>query len=359
MIKKILKTITGLLILVIVVVAAFTAFLTVTDYRPDALTPLEMTYNNQDTKKVSFDSEFSITTFNIGYCGLDSNQDFFMDGGTMSRSSSRVKTQSNLEKVTAYLSKLNSDVILLQETDIKASRSYGINEYEYMKINFRDFNSSFGFNYKVPWVPVPVTKPMGYVYSGLASFTRFSPTSAARYQYPGSEKWPVQLFELDRCFVENRLDLGSGLELVLINSHLSAFDKGGEIRKKQLAFLKTYINGEYAKGNYVIVGGDWNHVLPGTDPKLFKTSEAWPFWLQNLPEDFTPEGFQWGVDKNIPSNRTVAAAYKEGVNFTSVIDGFLVSPNVEIKSVTGHDLGFENSDHNPVTGVFALKPLIF
>lgn len=240
MIKKILKVATGLVILVIIVVAVFTVFLTLTDYRPEALTPLEMTYNNQDSKKVGFDRTFSVTTFNIGYCGLDSNQDFFMDGGTMSRSSSKVKTQSNLEKVTAYLSKLNSDVIFLQETDIKASRSYGINEYEYMKINFRGFDSSFGFNYKVPWVPVPVTKPMGYVYSGLASFTRFSPAISARYQYPGSEKWPVQLFELDRCFVENRLDLGSGLELVLINSHLSAFDKGGEIRKKQLAFLKTY-----------------------------------------------------------------------------------------------------------------------
>lgn len=359
MIRKILKTVIGLLILVIVLAAAFTAFLTVTDYRPEALTPLTITNCDQELKKAGFDKTFSITTFNIGYCGLDRNQDFFMDGGTMSRSSNKAKTQNNLEKVCSFLSKVDSDVILLQETDTKAFRSYGIDEYEYMKINFKDYDSTFGFNYKVPWVPVPVTKPMGYVYSGLASFTRIAPASAARYQYPGSEKWPVQLFELDRCFVENRLDVGGGMELVLINSHLSAFDKGGEIRRKQLAFLKTYITGEYAKGNYVIVGGDWNHVLPGTDPKLFKTTEAWPFWLQNLPADFTPEGFQWGVDRNIPSNRTVAAAYKEGVNFTSVIDGFLVSPNVEIKSVTGHDLGFENSDHNPVTGVFKLKPLLF
>lgn len=356
MIKKILKTAVGLIILVIIAIAAFVAFLTVTDYRPEATTSLEIAADNQAMNVVGFDRPFSITTFNTGYCGLDRNQNFFMDGGTMSRSSSKAKTQDNLEKITAYLSKLNSDFVLLQETDVKASRSYSINEYEYMKTNFRGFNSTFGFNYKVPWVPVPVANPMGYVYSGLATFTRFTLNSAERYQYPGSEKWPVQLFELDRCFVENRIPAAGGKELVVINSHLSAFDKGGEIRKQQLAFLKTFITGEYAKGNYVIVGGDWNHVLPGTDPMIFKTTEDWPFWLQNLPADFTPEGFQWGVDKNVPSNRTVAAAWKEGANFTSVIDGFLVSPNIDIKSVTGHDLSFENSDHNPVTGVFALKP---
>ncbi len=36
------------------------------------------------------------------------------------------------------------------------------------------------------------------------------------------------------------------------------------------------------------------------------------------------------------------------MNYTSVIDGFLVSPNVEIASVKTLDLGFAHSDHNPV-----------
>jgi len=36
------------------------------------------------------------------------------------------------------------------------------------------------------------------------------------------------------------------------------------------------------------------------------------------------------------------------VNYTSVIDSFLVSPNVEVAIVEARDLGFVNSDHNPV-----------
>lgn len=47
--------------------------------------------------------------------------------------------------------------------------------------------------------------------------------------------------------------------------------------------------------------------------------------------------------------------YVEGENFVTIIDGFIVSPNVEIVNVQGKDLKFENSDHNPVSAVFKLK----
>lgn len=356
MIKKIIKLSGGLLLLFILFLAGFLAYMTITDFKPQKVVLLDVQNNRQNARKLSANIPFSILTFNIGYCGLDKNEDFFMDGGTMSRSSSRAQTQANLEKITSFIGSKNADVILLQEIDLDSSRSFHIDELDYIKTRLKDYAVTFGVNYKVPWVPVPMTNPMGSVYSGIVSFANFSISSGARYQYPGNESWPVQLFELDRCFVENRIPVAGGRELVLINSHLSAFDKGGEIRKKQLAFLKSYITGEFKKGNYVIVGGDWNHALPGTDPKIFKTTEQWPFWLQTLPGDFTPDGFKWAVDKNIPSVRTNAKSYKKGENFTVVIDGFLVSPNVTIMKVTGYDLDFENSDHNPVIGMFVLNP---
>lgn len=353
MIKKIAKTIMYAIIAITLLFTAFLTVLTVSDYRPKVETSLKVQKNGTITLKKG--TALSVTTFNIGYCGLDKNQDFFMDGGTMSRSSSKAQTMTNLEKITAFLADLNSDVLLMQELDIKSTRSYHINELEYMEMTFQDYSSTFGQNYKVPWVPIPVTNPMGAANSGLVTLSKYMTSKATRYQYPGSEAWPVQLFELDRCFIENRIPVEDGKELVLINSHLSAFDEGGEIRKKQLDFLKSYITNEYSKGNYVIVGGDWNHQLPGTDSSRFKSTESWPFWLQMLPEDFTPADYKWAVDSQIPSNRTVAKAYVSGENFLAVIDGFLVSPNVEISSVQGYDLGFENSDHNPVSGVFILK----
>ncbi len=294
-------------------------------------------------------------TFNIGYCGLDQSQDFFMDGGKSSRSFSKEQTIANLQRITAFLLREEPAFILLQEVDVRSSRSFQVNQKEYLQTQLAGYSSTFGLNYKVSWVPAPLPHSMGSVYSGLLTLSSCKSDSAARYQYPGREKWPRQMFDLQRCFIENRLPVEGGKELVLINSHLSAFDEGGRIRQEQLKFLKNHITKEYQeKGNYVIVGGDWNHVLPGTDPELFEASEDRPSWLQEMPQDFTPEGFKWAVDKSVPSVRTTAAPYQEGFNYLAVIDGFLVSPNVEVLKVQGYQLNFENSDHNPVGLVFTL-----
>ena len=278
-----------------------------------------------------------------------------MDGGIGSRSKSKEKTQDNLDNVTRFLTEQNPYFILLQEVDINSTRSYHINEYEHLKQNLSNYSSIYGINYKVPWVPLPITKPHGSVESGVVTLSKYKIDEAVRYQYPGKEKWPRQLALLDRCFIESRMSVEGGKELVLLNSHLSAYDKGGLIRKQQLGFLKDYIEKEYEKGNYVVVGGDWNHLIPGTDPTIFETTQEWPEWLQIIPENFKPEGFKWGADKNVPTNRTNDQAYIKGENYVSVIDGFLVSPNVEIVAVTGHALDFEYSDHNPVTLEFILK----
>ncbi len=341
------------LIVPMVLLVSSLVFIELSRYRPKNKTPLMAT--RQPLPVLQKGGLFSITTFNIGYCGLDRSQDFFLDGGTRSGSGSKPQTLANLQAITGYLQTLDSDFLFIQEIDKKAKRSFYLDELSYMDAHFPNYGISFAVNYKVPYVPVPFTHPMGSVHSGLALLSRYHAKSWTRYQYPGREDWPRQLFELERCFLEAKIPLDNGKILVLINSHLSAFDKGGRIRKLQLQFLKKHIVNEYQNGNYVIVGGDWNHNLPATHPENFPHQEAAPFWLQNLPADFTPKGFQWACDSGIPSVRTVAKPYHQGVNYTAVIDGFLVSPNVDIVKVQGHQLHFASSDHNPVTAEFLLK----
>lgn len=350
--KKTIKIVLWIIGILVLLIGLYFLAMTVSDYKPKAVITLKS--ENKKTNTL-INNEFTIATFNIGYCGLDDKQDFFMDGGTMSRSSSKEKTEENLQGIGKTLLDLDADFIFVQEIDKSATRSNYVNEYDYLKTLLEDYSSTYAINYKVLWVPVPLSKPMGYVNGGLVTFSKYKISDAKRYQYPGTEKWPRQLAELDRCFIETKIPLNNGKTLILLNSHMSAYDKGGFVRKQQLAFLKTFIETEYNKGNYVIVGGDFNHQIPGTDAKSFKTEESWPDWLQTIPNDFTPKGFTWGADKNTPSNRAVASAYKEGVNFLSIIDGFLVSPNVEIKQVKGYDLKFKNSDHNPVKIWLKLK----
>ncbi|MBU5439996.1 endonuclease/exonuclease/phosphatase family protein [Tissierella sp. MSJ-40] len=344
----------GIIILIIAILfGLFLLIITITNYKPEEIT--EIIINNNQGKIIDSSIPLTCTSFNIGYGGLDENQNFFADGGSNSRAASREKVVGNLNDIIELLDTINSDFLLLQEVDFDSSRSYKIDQVKYFQEKYPNYSSVFGINYKVAWVPVPILKPMGKAYSGILTLSKYHAIDAFRVQLPGTEKWPIQLFELDRCFIETRFPVNNGKELVLLNSHLSAFDKGGVIRQQQLNYLKSYIENEYFKGNYIIVGGDWNHNLPDTDPYSFNSTEEWPFWLENLPQDFKPRGFSWAIDKEVPTVRTLAEEYTDGYNFLAVIDGFLISDNVEVLETYAIDNNFRNSDHNPVTIEFLLK----
>ncbi|GAC42031.1 hypothetical protein PPOP_1388 [Paenibacillus popilliae ATCC 14706] len=353
MIKKLLKWLGWIVLTPLAALAIFLIYMTAVDDKPPA--QVELATNNNTTSTLKQGQPFTVTTFNLGYAGLDKGQDFFMDGGTMSRSSSKEQTEANLSAMIDFLQGTRSDLYILQEVDVHSSRSHHSNQVQIIGDRLPGYSSTFAYNYKVAWVPVPLTHPMGSVQSGLLTLSTFSSASHTRFDLPGKESWPVQLFELDRAFIESRFPVDNGKELVMINLHLSAFDKGGTIRKQQLDFLGDYIQQEMKKDNYLILGGDWNHSLPGTDHSRFLAQQEWPQWLQPFPDTFAPTGFQWAVDPSTPSVRTLDSAYRPGITFLAVIDGFLVSPNVEIVAVTGHDLSFEHSDHNPVSGRFILK----
>ncbi len=327
--------------------------ITVTDYIPEEIEEIEVINNPQ--RILHHQQPFSVVTFNIGYGGMDRDQDFFMDGGKMSRSSSEAQTQANLTAVTSLLIEAKADFYLLQEIDTHSSRSYHINQADAISQALPGYSTVFAYNYKTLWVPVPVFNPMGTVNSGLLTLSTYNSNRNRRFDLPGKESWPIQQLDLDRAFIESRYPVNNGKELVLVNLHLSAFDKEGYIRKQQLDYLSRYLEQEQAKDSYIIVGGDWNHSLPGTDTDDFTTTQEWPEWLAEMPESFHPDGFQWVADKTSPTVRTADIPYEEGINFRAVIDGFLVSSNVGITSVHTADLHYKNSDHNPVIAQFYLK----
>ncbi len=351
--RKWLKILLGMVLTIAALLGGFLIYMSLTDYKPEDVIALKV-QRNQDLP-LPIEKEFSITSFNLGYGGLDENEHFFMDGGSNSRASSKEKVKENMQAIADFLKGVSSDFYFLQEVDRNSTRSYHFDEEAYLMKELPLYSSTFAQNYLVKWVPVPVTKPHGSVNSGLVTLAKYQIGESKRFSLKGQENWPRQLFELDRCMLEQRIPLSNGKELLLINAHLSAYDKGGKVRKQQLGFINNYLTKEFEKGNYIIIGGDWNHSIPITDPNIFPTTEAWPDWLQTIPEDFLTEGFQWVADKSIPTSRTIAKPYVEGENFLSIIDGFLISDNINLVNVTGHPLNFEHSDHNPVTATFKLK----
>ena len=47
--------------------------------------------------------------------------------------------------------------------------------------------------------------------------------------------------------------------------------------------------------------------------------------------------------------------YEKGVNYTVIVDGFIVSDNIQVKAVYNQDTQFAYSDHNPVYMKFVLE----
>lgn len=328
----------------------FLLFFTLGDYKPQ---PRELLFNADKGDTVDVSKSISVVSWNIGYAGLDKDMDFFYDGGNMVRPSEE-QYRKNVEAIGRYLKGCSgTDFFLIQEIDEEAKRSYGQNQVEHFSNLLGGYQTYFALNYNVRFVPLPVTEPMGKVKAGLATFSKLLPSVAERYAYPFNFEWPERVFMLDRCFLMMRYPTSDNRELVMINTHNSAFDEDGKIRKAELIYFRDFLLDEYSKGNYVIVGGDFNQCPNGIDENLLGNSfDKNEFHV--IPDSLL-YGWNYVFDASSPTNRRVDETYVKGKTKVTLIDFFIISPNVSAVSVKTDDLGFENSDHNPVKAVFKLE----
>lgn len=347
--KKLLKFLLFFTIIVIVAFAAFLIYASINDYKPEEKITV-LTPENPDL--LSDTTKYSIMIWNIGYCGLNKEMDFFYDGGENVRPS-KDKVKENIHGVKSFLQKnKNTDFILLQEADKHSKRSYFFNEFDTIANIFKERTSVYGKNYDVFFVPTPPSDPLGKVNSGLMSISKFIPKTTVRYSFPGNYSWPTGLFMLDRCFLVNRYKLTNGKELLIINTHNSAYDDGS-LKAKQMEYLRTFLTDEYKKENYIIVAGDWNQCPPDFTPE-FKENIMDTIVKTDISSDYLPK-WTWLYDNALPTNRRVTAPYVKGKTLTTVIDFFLLSPNIKGVSVKNINVGFKFSDHQPVKATFKLK----
>lgn len=326
-----------------------------TDYQPKEEVALDPVRKSPLT--LLEDSLFSITIWNIGYGGLGEESEMFYDsrgslfaGGKMIRAPKKV-VEKNVEAVGKFVTSIKSDFFLLQEIDLNSKRSYYANQVEMVSQHLPGFAAFFAPNYKVQRVPIPVFEPWhvyGKTHSGLGTFSRFQPKESKRISLPGVFSWPTRIFQLDRCASIHRFPHLHGRELVVINVHLSAYDKDGALKQTQMNFLRKLALKEYEKGNYVIVGGDWNLCPPFFRFDSFMPGQANGYSQQNIEPDFFPADWQWVYDPTIPTNRKTKAPYQAGKTFVTLIDFFLISPNIKALTVKGLDQKFQFSDHQPV-----------
>lgn len=353
--KKGIKIVLIVLAVVVVLAGGFLAFLSITEYRPDAVEPVRVSVvGNSETPGDSI----SVLSWNIGYCGLGKNESFVMDGGTGSGKPTDENFDTYYNGVLATLADFDADIYMLQEVDENSARSRHYDMTRYFPENLSQYSSAFALNYSCPFVPFP-WPPMGQINGGIMTMTDFTMQGgeAERIALPCPFSWPLRTANLKRCLLVSRIVLpDTEKELVMVNLHLEAYDSG-EGKAAQTAMLMDFIESEYEKGNYVIAGGDFNQTFPG-GLEAFPMQSA-DLWAPGaLSEADLPEGFSFAYDTATASCRSLDRPLDTAdPNFQYyIIDGFILSPNVTMESVETQPLDFQYSDHNPLLLRVTLEP---
>lgn len=354
--KTAFRAVGGLSLLPALYVAFVLIHGTFTDYQP---TEVELLTPHQSSPLVQVEQEeLDLVIWNLGFGGLGKESEFFFDasgsqyfsGGKMVHATESMVKKNN-QGIIDFVSQTDADFFLLQEVDKESKRSYYFDQFAALAKTRPAYDAHFATNYKVGRVPIPIMEPWhvyGKTYSGLATLSRFKSSQVDRVQLPGRFEWPTRIFQLDRCIAIHRYPTQYKGDLVVMNIHHSAYDEGGVLKKQQMAFLKDLLIAEYAKGNYVIVGGDWNQCPPDFNFDHFMPGQTEGYSQINIPKDYLPEDWTWAYDPHTPTNRKTHSPYHHGRTFVALIDFFLVSPNVEVLEVKGVDQAFDFSDHQPV-----------
>lgn len=346
--KQILLWVCLVVLCIVVVFVALLAVLTFTEYKPDDVENLALT-GEASADYIEPGQELTVMTWNTGYGALGDNADFFMDGGSGVKTADEARVLENMNAIVSELGELDPDIAFLQEVDVDSGRSSHIDEAEMICEGQSGMQSSFATNYRSLFIPYPVP-PIGKVHAGILTLSKYGATSSERVQLPCPFRWPLRLGNLKRCLMIDRIPVGDDdQELVIINLHLEAYDSG-EGKAAQTQMLKDILEEEAAKGNYVIAGGDFNQSFPSVDTSMYPAQEGkWQAGM--LDEDQFSDDWQFIMDNSVPSCRSLDQPY-EGADPDTfqyyMIDGFIVSSNLLVESCETQDLGFVNSDHNPV-----------
>ena len=355
MLRKLLKLVLSITLALMLTVCGYITYVVIAYYRIEDNLALAVTNNSQNP--IETNKTLSIISFNTGFGAYSEDYSFFMDGGEYSRAYSKDETIKNVNGMISTIDSINPDLLLLQEVDIDATRSYHIDQAKMYIEHYKTKSNTFALNYDSPYLFYPILKPHGKSKAGLLTLANYKIDTSTRHSLP-IEKGFRKFLDLDRCYIKSTIKTDDGNELVLYNLHLSAYTSDGSIATEQLKVLFEDMKTEYENGKYIIAGGDFNKDLLGDSGQIFGISGEDYSWAKPFPTEIIPNGFSlvsgYNSENPVASCRDTGAPYIKGETFEITLDGFLVSANVHVSAYEVVDAGFKNSDHNPVKMTFSL-----
>lgn len=290
--------------------------------------------------------QISVTTWNVGYGAMGAGADFIVDGGKYLRALEEDEITLAVTQIGREVDQFDTQFLLFQElaNDSFLTRNVSV------RAEIEDKLSNYS---NVYWEDLGISGPEPYDIShGMGVYALNDIDVSSAYELPQDPEYFFLNVKRYYAAVVTEIPIeDTDRKWVLMNVHLSAFDDEANVRRAQVQAVFDFALAEYDKGNYVVIGGDWNmRISPADFPHT--TADEYLFWVYDFPKDLLPQGWHFGVDEQTPTVRTLHKPYVEGENYTAIMDGFAYSPNVQLQQIETTDLEFAHSDHQPVTAVF-------
>jgi endonuclease/exonuclease/phosphatase family metal-dependent hydrolase len=203
---------------------------------------------------------------------------------------------TTLADIAAKIEELQPDILLLQEVDVQSKRSGYIDQVQWL-LDHTYFNyGAYASIWQAQYIP---SDGLGRMNMGNAILSRWEIEEAERIQLPqrGDQDALTKYFYLRRNILKTRIALPGLDSFHVVNTHLEAFCTD-DTKKKQVALLEEELTSLAGSGAFIIFGGDFNLLPPGSDSTDFCDEDKCPGESFHSPDDnprhkegsyFTPE----------------------------------------------------------------------
>ena len=169
-IKKILKVLGIFLLIILVALIAYLIYLFASYHRiPDnqALKIEKTSDGTAAADTLTTEKEYSALTYNVGFGAYTPDFSFFMDGGKSSWAESKESVVETIQGAAQTVQELDPDLILLEEVDLDATRSYHVAQDALFSQSFADYCYDLAIDFDSPFLFYPFTQPHGKSLSAL------------------------------------------------------------------------------------------------------------------------------------------------------------------------------------------------
>lgn len=254
-----MKIIRILLVMCVSLALLLSLLIYFTTYHPSEI-EIQEVYSPEQIPRIQPGQTIKIMNWNVQFMAGNHDNHFFYDDGT-DPWPSKASIEQTLDGIARVIQQQAPDIVLLQEVDDVASRTHRQDQTQALLSRLPDYTAfTQTFYWKAAYVPHPDIN--GRVGMKLVVLSKYALSKATRIALPAITTDDIlrRQFNLKRAMQQVHLPIEGGGELVVINTHLSAFAKGSNTMTLQVAKVMEQLTSLGSDAHWII-GGDFN-LLP-------------------------------------------------------------------------------------------------